>query len=235
MRWRRHKDVVIDGQAKRYYLSHSEFFRDIDMKAIDALVPSVPMEQVSKGHTFFLPGDQVEGLFIIKKGRVKLYRIASDGRVLTVAILGYGDVFGKMSVLGLASSGTGAEVLADALVCIMPNRVAREFILGYPKAGLRLLEQMETRLEEMETRLEDFTFGTVATRLAKLLLQLDQEQTNSIADFTHQEMADILGVYRETVSQTLGTLRAAGIIELKRKCISILDREKLQSLAESRE
>jgi CRP-like cAMP-binding protein len=107
-------------------------------------------------------------------------------------------------------------------------------ILNKPQVALRILEITGRRLREAEERLENMAFKGIPARLASMLLRLAEEQgSNEITGFTHQDLAESVGTYRETATQVLNDLKAAGYIDIGRKRITILDPEGLATVAES--
>jgi CRP-like cAMP-binding protein len=101
--------------------------------------------------------------------------------------------------------------------------------------ALRLLETLGDRLFRAEERLEEVTFKRLPARVAGLLMRLDHEHgaTGVIKGYTHQSLADMLGTYRETVTQTLNEFKNAKLIRISRKTIEIMNLTGLQSVAES--
>ncbi|MDQ4078945.1 MAG: helix-turn-helix domain-containing protein, partial [Chloroflexota bacterium] len=99
-----------------------------------------------------------------------------------------------------------------------------------PQMALRLLKIMSERLQAAECQLEQIAFSSVSSRLASQLLALAQDR-DEVDGFTHQELAEMVGTYRETATLTLNDFKAQGLIETGRKHIHILDREGLQTLS----
>jgi CRP-like cAMP-binding protein len=94
------------------------------------------------------------------------------------------------------------------------------------------MEAMANRLQEMESQLEDLAFKGIPSRLAGLLLKLSESSHQSqVRGFSHQDMAEMLGTYRETTTQILNEFKNQGWIEIGRKRIEILDREALEKRA----
>jgi CRP/FNR family cyclic AMP-dependent transcriptional regulator len=99
---------------------------------------------------------------------------------------------------------------------------------------LRIFEALGRRLKEAEARLEEIAFKGIPARLASLLLQLtDAAGGDTISGFTHQDLGEQIGTYRETTTQTLNMFKAEGLIDIGRKRITVLDREGLERVAES--
>jgi CRP-like cAMP-binding protein len=97
------------------------------------------------------------------------------------------------------------------------------------------MESMANRLQEMETRLEDLAFKGIPSRLAGLLLDLSQRgaELNLVEGYTHQDLAELLGTYRETTTQVLNEFKSQGWIDIGRKRIKIIDRSALTNQTQS--
>jgi CRP-like cAMP-binding protein len=129
---------------------------------------------------------------------------------------------------------TFAEAIDDCLICVMSRTDLERLILNKPQVALRILEVTGKRLREAEERLENMAFKGIPARLASLLLRLAEEQGNDeIAGLTHQDLAESVGTYRETATQVLNDLKAQGLIEIGRKRIKVLERDRLAEIAES--
>lgn len=215
------------------YLTNMDLFRDLTGRELAQLDRITTMSAVQKGKVFYRPGETGEVLFLLKSGRVQLYRLSPDGKKLILDTLGPGAIFGEMALVGQRMYNTFAEAVEDCLICVMSRADVERLVIDQPKVGLRILEIVGRRLREAETRLEDMAFKAVPARMASLLVRLANERGKVIEGITHQELAETIGTYRETATQTLNDFKARGLIDIGRKRIIILDLEGLQALAES--
>ena len=232
------RDVAGKHQSpKMGYLSAQEIFRDLSPAEMAEIDRATAMQACRSGQVFYEPGQTGEALFLLKKGRVTLYRLSPEGRKLVTAMLGPGTFFGEMSVIGQGMYDSFAEASEASTLCVMSRADVERLLLAEPKVALRLLEAIGRRLVEAERRLEDTTFKDVSARVASLLIRLAREQgsPNEVAGLTHQDLADSLGIYRETVTSALDRLKEAGLVEVGRKRIAILRPDDLRALAEEGE
>ncbi|MEZ4560548.1 MAG: Crp/Fnr family transcriptional regulator [Caldilineaceae bacterium] len=219
---------------KMRYLSELTVFRDLTPREMEDLNRITTMSTVPRGRVFYRPEEPGEVLFILKEGRVQLYRISPEGKKLVITTLGPHTLFGEMALLGTKMHNTFAEAVEDCLICVMSRTDLERLILSKPQVALRILEVTGKRLREAEERLENMAFKGIPARLASLLLRLSREQdSNTITGLTHQDLAESVGTYRETATQVLNDLKSQGLIEIGRKRITILDREGLEEVAES--
>jgi CRP-like cAMP-binding protein len=211
-----------------------ELFQDLSTREMEELDRITTMSTVRKGKVFYRPDETGEVLFILKKGRVQLYRISPEGKKLIIASLGPGTLFGEMALLGQQMHNTFAEAAEDCLICVMSRKDLERLILNKPQIALRVLEITSRRLRDAEERLETMAFKGIPARLASLLLRLSEERGSpEVVGLTHQDLAETVGTYRETATQVLNDLKTQGLIDIGRKRITILDAEGLAAVAES--
>lgn len=223
-------DVEIQAM-KLGYLSEIDLFRDLTPEEMAKIEQATTMCSYEKGKVFYLPEETGEILFLIKRGRVHLYRLSPVGRKLTVATLGPGTFFGEMTLVGQGMHSTFAEASEDCVLCLMNRGDVERFIIGNPKIALRLVATLGQRLTEVENQIEALAFKSVPARLASLLLRL--AQGGEIEGLTHNDLAEMVGAYRETVTQVLDGFQSSGLLRLGRKSIALLDKAGLKAIAES--
>jgi CRP-like cAMP-binding protein len=181
-----------------------------------------------------MPEESGEVLFLLKKGHVQIYRLAPNGKKLIVATLGPGAIFGEMSLVGQGMHNTFAEAVDDCLLCVMSRADVERLMREKPDVAYRFFETMGDRVSQLETSLENIAFKSIPARLAGLLLRLSVERgSNEIRGYTHQDFSEMLGTYRETITQTLNDFKAQGLIDIGRKRIRLLDCPRLELLAHS--
>jgi len=221
-------------EDKLNYLADVDLFRDLTERDVADLDHVTTITSMPRGRVFYQPDDISEVLFLIRQGRVQLYRISPEGKKLVIATLGSGAVFGEMALLGQQMHNTFAEALEDCQIVVMSRTDLERLILAKPIVGLRMLEITGRRLSEAEERLDDMAFKGIPARLASLLLRLAADRgVDVITGLTHQDLAETIGTYRETATQVLNDMKAEGLIQIGRKRIDILDPARLQALAES--
>ncbi len=137
-----------------------------------------------------------------------------------------------MAAIGQNMHDLFAEAAEDCLICVLGQADVERLILSKPQVALRMLEEIGQRMHEVQERLGDSAFKGVPARVATLLLRLSNEGAQPIKGMRHQDLADMLGLYRETVTTTLDHLRDEGLIEISRKEIAIRNLEQLRKVAE---
>jgi CRP/FNR family transcriptional regulator, cyclic AMP receptor protein len=222
-------------KTKLFHLSNIDIFRDLSAGELEEMDRQTTMSTCEPGRIFYMPEDTGEVLFLLKKGQVQLYRISPGGKKLVVASLGPGAIFGEMSLVGQGMHNTFAEAVDECLLCVMSRTDVERLIRQKPQVAFRFVEALGRRVTQLEASMEDLAFKSIPARLAGLLLRLADEQGSDrdVRGLTHQEMGELIGTYRETITQTLNDLKAGGLIDIGRKHIQILDRPGLQTIAEA--
>jgi CRP-like cAMP-binding protein len=226
---------VSDEQSEKFgYLQMVDVFQDLTEDEIEEIDRATTMSACRKGRIFYMPEDTTEVLFLLKQGRVQLYRISPDGKKLVIATIGPGSIFGEMALVGQGMHNTFAESIEECVLCVMSRDDVERLLMSKPMVALRIFEVMGRRLREAETRLEEIATKGIPARLASLLLQLAEEKgSDTIVGLTHQDLGEQIGTYRETTTQTLNGFKTQGLIEIGRKRIKILDHEALERVAAS--
>lgn len=222
------------AELRNALLSQSDLFRGLAPEEMERIGDRLPMATARRGQLIYAPGETPEALFLLKSGRVRLYRLAEDGRKLVLATFGPGTAFGEMSFLGQSMTGSFAEAVDDCTVCVMSRVDVEALIQEHPAVAIRLVELVSQRLREAEDKLEQLAFRSVPARLGRLLLSLGARD-DAVDGYSHQELADMIGTSRETVSRTLVDLKNAGIVEIERRRIRIRDRAALSAFIDSQE
>jgi len=223
---------------KQSYLSEVVIFQDLSPNEMAELARILPMREVKPGTVFYSPEDSAEVLFILKKGRVKIYQHTPDGHALTMNVFDAGSIFGEMSLLGQGMHNSFAEAITSCVLCVMTRDDVHRLMISDPRVATRIVESLTERLTLIENRLLDFAYRRVPERLARLLLQLAQPHRNLFSRvqrmevrYTHEELADMIGSTRETTTKLLNEMRVRGLVELQRGRIGLTNMNALQQIA----
>jgi CRP-like cAMP-binding protein len=191
------------------------------------------MTRCEKGRVIYSPGEVEEALFLLKRGKVHVYRVTPDGRKLITAIIGPDTLFGNMALTGSRLTDSFAEAIENSVLCVMSRTDIEDLVKEFPSVAMRLIDRLSGRMRELEARLEEGLLRDMSARVAASLLRHCERSARKEIAMTHQELADSLGTYRETVTATLGEFQARGYVELHRGCIRVLDPAGLRDLISS--
>ncbi len=221
-------------------LSEVALFAGLSETDMQAIGHATTMTHCSRGQQIMAPDDPPDRIHIIKKGRVRVYRMSPEGKQLTLDIYEKGTILGDMDLLGQDPLPEAyAEALDDGVVCTITPDELKRLIERYPSVGLNIIRHLSGRLQSAERELEAMAYQRVDQRLARKLLDLGQRFGISTARgtliqarLTQQELAEMIGTTRETLAHTLGDFRRSGLLEASRHNVVIRDAERLADIAE---
>lgn len=187
------------------------------------------------GAVIFHEGDRGEAVWWVRRGRVKVFRTAADGREQIMQVWGPGSPFGLVVLLDSGPYPATAQAVEDCTVLMLP--VAAVEALEEHLPGLRglLTGEAGRRLRRIQERTHNLSVRGVAGNIARLLLDMADSgrQTEDgllvAAGLTHQDLGSMVGATRETVTRVLGDFRRDGAIASTRSGIVITDRDKLEA------
>jgi CRP/FNR family transcriptional regulator len=198
----------------------------------------VPDTHVEQGRIFYSPGDRSEALFMLKKGRVRIYKVTPDGWEFTLAVVEAGTMFGEMALTAQRLREAYAEATEPSDICILKSEDLEHLIRENPDVGMRMIRVLSERLRLCETRLEDIGIKDVPARLANLILQLVEsegimapEGPRIPTQYTHRQLATMVGSSRESVTRAFTRLQKAGAVKLMRRRIYVKDVAALERAA----
>lgn len=209
-------------------------FEDFDERELAAVAPLFVERKYRKGTVIFFDREPGHEMFVIKSGIVKIYKL-DDNKEITLALFRAGDFFGEMSLIqpGNTRSATAETIEATSVYTL--NRASfRQFLEGSPKLCLKLLEITAQRLRKANEQIEDLTFLDVRSRIIKNIRRLSEDYGKPIPGgllidlrLTHQQIANMAGTVRESVTKVLQELQDAGVIAIDHRRIIIQDMDRL--------
>jgi CRP/FNR family transcriptional regulator, cyclic AMP receptor protein len=190
--------------------------------------------RLRRGEDFYRSEVHDGGLFLIKGGRVRIYKLTPTGKQLTLALLSAGTALTSRRLQGLHS-----QALKPSAIAFMRREDLERLIRKSPKVGMHLADLLAERLRLMDERMSDVIHKEVPARLASLTLQLlDSEGVVSgegyeiAGPYTYEELGTMIGAKRVAVTRAFKRLREAGAVEVERGRIQVKDIDALEHIAE---
>jgi CRP/FNR family cyclic AMP-dependent transcriptional regulator len=146
------------ADRKLRHLSAIDIFRDLAPEDLDWLAAHTTMVTARRGQLVYMPGETSEGLFLLKTGGIRIYRLSAEGKKLVLSTLSPETFFGDMPLAGQQMYGAFAEAIEDSTLCVLGRADLERLIQTRPQVAIRLLEAVGRRLLEAETVIEDFAF-----------------------------------------------------------------------------
>ena len=192
-------------------------------------------KQFSKGQTIFSEGDQTKGFFVVVDGRVKIYKVSSEGKEQILHIFETGQSFGEVTVFTGQQLPANAQTLAKTRLLLFPRRVFIDLISANPSLALNLLAIMSKKLRQFAAQIENLSLKEIPARLASYLIYLSEEQDaeNAVTlNVSKGQLASLLGTIPETLSRIFAKLSGQDLIRVEGPKITLLDRQGIEDLAE---
>jgi CRP-like cAMP-binding protein len=205
---------------KVWYLQHNRLFQGVPAKEVEKYAHLFHEQDFKPKQIVFAEGDLGDAVYLLKTGHVRLYRLTEDGKELTLAILGPGDVFGELALFKEARRQTFAESLDDTHICAASVEDFNRLMSHKPQLTMMVASEIAKRRSEMETRIAGLAYGSVRAKLVHALRHLARAHGEARPDgkvkigiqLSHQELAQLIGTTRETCTIELGKLQKAGIV-----------------------
>lgn len=182
-----------------------------------------------KNETLFLEGDPPKGLFVIREGSVKIYKVGDTGREQILEIEGPGRSVAELPLFDGQPYPASCAAIEDSIVLTMPVREFHGLLDRHPALSRAIIASLSQRLRRMVFLVQELSLKNVRTRLANLLLELAGPADHVELPWTHQELAARIGTVREIVSRTLARMAQEGVVRIEGRRIHLLDRARLSS------
>ena len=184
----------------------------------------------------FHEGDPGDACYIVSRGSARVIRQHSDGRVITLATLGPGAIFGELAMFDGERRSASVEAAESTELLAIPASDMRHLIRDHPEMAEKLIVALTRRLREANERISRQSFQTVPSRVAGVLNQLLAEETVTpvVADgvtirLRQSDLAQLAGTSRESVSRFLATLERAGVVRVGRGRVTVIEPERLDA------
>jgi CRP/FNR family transcriptional regulator, dissimilatory nitrate respiration regulator len=190
--------------------------------------------EYDKGELIFSEGDAGDGFYVVVEGRVKIFKLSSEGKEQILHIFGSGEPFGEVPVFSGQSFPANAESIAPSRLLFFPRKGFIGLISANPSLALNMLAVLSKRLRQFTVQIENLSLKEVPERLASYLIYLSQEQNTADAvslPISKGQLASLLGTIPETLSRIFAKMSGEGLIGVDGRVIRLLDRERLETLA----
>jgi CRP/FNR family transcriptional regulator len=213
----------------------------LERTSLAELVKSIPAFRINhykENHTIFQPGEKRSVLYFVMTGRVKIYELLPDGRAITLSILNDNDVFAQFNNNQNYFRDVYAEVMQDGIIASLQEASLEALMEQSPLLALRIINSFSQQLSQSQLLIQGLLGRDVAVRLVNLMLKLANEfGTKTLSGgvsieltLTHQEIADMIGSNRVTVTRKLLELQKKNLINIQNRTIHITDRRKLEQM-----
>ena len=209
-----------------------EFLRGLDLPILEELAKSAAWKIYAPGSVVFWEGNIETNLFYLQYGWLKVIKTTPDGREQILRFLGPGEVFNEIGVFAKRPNPATAMALEETGIWLIPRHSLEQILFSHPHTALQLVENMADRFISLVALTADLSLRSVEARLAKNLI--DQAKNGVIQRHrwsTLTELSAHLGTVPDVLSRAFRELTKAGLIEMDKQQIRILDQDKLAERA----
>jgi len=222
-----------------WFIPPTDFLSHLDAHDRASLDACSQRRHYRRHDVIFHAGSPGENVFILVEGRVKIFAHSPAGKSIILWFCFPGELFGLAEMARAGRREVEAEAGAESEILVVPREDFQAFLASHPKAALRVVDLLSCRLRALGDMLLNLTTDDVLTRVIKLLVRLSARYGKPLAphgmlldiNLTHQEIADMIGTSRQSVSTVLSQLRRHGLLCTKNHLIQIENTELLEQLA----
>ncbi len=200
-------------------LGQLNLFANLTSEEVDQILNIVTVQKFRRGNFIFQPDNSEERFYLLHHGRVKTYVISEQGREKIMHIFYPGDAFGLLMQNTQPGKRPWAQALDDVVVSSMDDIAFKRFMLEFPDLCLNIFRYMAAHHAKDMRRMETLMHTNASQRLVLTLLDLGEHlghrETDSFnldPSFTHEDLANMIGVVRSTVTELIGKLRRRGVL-----------------------
>ncbi|MHB1485554.1 MAG: Crp/Fnr family transcriptional regulator [Saccharofermentanales bacterium] len=216
---------------------HVPVFSSLNEDELQQVVSLIDQKSYAKNAMLMSVGDIPKDFIIVSNGKIKIFGQSQDGKEQILYILTNGDFFGERNLLHEKQVDYYAQAMEDTLVCTIEKSRFQSLITRFPSISLKIMDTLCDKLEKMESMFKKISPKDVDSRVNMMLLELSQKYGRRRKDgilielpMNREEMANYIGVARETVSRKITSLRDDGSIKIiGNKKILIIDEKALEN------
>ncbi|EIM06709.1 Crp family regulatory protein [Planococcus antarcticus DSM 14505] len=205
-------------------------FNHLEQAELKEVAKTTRHRNLSKGEVLYRAGDKSSSLYIIHKGKLKIYHLTENGKEQVIRILQPGDFTGELAIFTENIHDSYAEAMENAELCTISGPDISELFLKYPQISLKVIKEFSLRLDQTEHQVTSFTTEDTETRVALYLIQqAESSQSREIQlPMSRKDLASFLGTTPETISRKLAKFEDEGWIQqYDQRAIQIINMEAL--------
>jgi CRP-like cAMP-binding protein len=215
--------------ARLEWLRTKPYFVVLSSDDLAFIAGRIIARDFSKGEQIFAEGEPCQGLYIVFRGQVRVYKLSAEGREQVLRNFKDGESFNEVAVFDGGPNPAHADATTPSTLWIIPRRLIFELARTRPEMAVAIIQNLGSQLRHLVGLVEDLSLRHISARLVRLLLETPAGGPNA-SKLTQQEMATQLGTVREMVARALKQLESRGLIEIKHGRIVIVDRQTLEKM-----
>ncbi|WP_126456982.1 Crp/Fnr family transcriptional regulator [Sulfuriflexus mobilis] len=216
------------GNTLNWFTQTSDYLNKLSLSDRDDLLAIADQQYFSKSEFIFRAGTASEYVYILKTGQVKIYELSAQAKEVILWFCFPGEVFGLSEITRGARRAVYAQASTPSEVYLIKRVAFNTFLTQHPAASMSIIDLLSCRLRGLSEMLSNLTSDDVTSRIIKLLIRMSmlygaqkQDMLCLNMHITHQEIADMIGASRQTVSSIIGRLKREGLLFMDHHTIHI--------------
>ena len=217
------------------YLRNIPVFEDLSPADLNLINQATTEQRFGKNETVFVEGEPGEGFHYIKSGNIKIVKQTADGREHILNILGPGEVFAEVLLFNDAPYPATAMTVEESVIGVIGNRKLEALLVQHPQIAVHLIRVMSKKLLFIQTKVKSFALADSLAKVAQTVENLARRYGKKTArgievsvDINRQDVANLAGTTRETLSRMFGLMKKDGVIGDDERRIIVLDMDGLK-------
>ncbi len=218
------------------FLNYIPLFSELSEDNLREIVKLAARQVYKKDNMILIEEEIGSTMFIILDGRVKISRISDDGREVILSILSEGDFFGEMSILDGQNRSANVVTLDDSKIMVIRREDFLQMLHDYPQIAINLLKELAQRLRRSDAQIKSLSLQNATGKVASTLLRIADDsgkihlgQVEIPRLPPQQDLANMAGTSRETISRVLKALAKQGYLKKEGSRLIIMDYESFRS------
>ena len=207
------------------------YFQDLDARALEGIRANAFAVRLQKGHMLFTEGEPAQAMYVVRSGKVRIFKLSPDGREQVLRIAEAGDCFNEVPIFDGGPNPANAQAVESAALWGIRREGMRRLVEEHPAIAIGFLKAFAGKLRYFTRKVEDLSFRSVTSRVAKHLLEMAEDDGKGglrlKQQSTQQEMASVVGTAREMIGRAFKALEKEGAITFDRHGVVIVSRAAL--------
>lgn len=220
---------------KVWIFEQFNLLQELPPEALQLLDKCSVIHRNYKKEVVYLEDSSPDYVYFLKKGRIKVSKISSDGKETTLYVVQPGEIFGETALMGGEKRNHRAEALDEVMLCAFDKKQFTDLLAQFPELSRRVYKKIGERLQTIEQKLADLVFKGSDDRIVSFLVDIARPHLNPAIDeayvkpfFTHEEVAHLTATSRQTVTTILNDLKKDGLIKFWRNKLYVVKFSELE-------
>ena len=217
-------------------LSKIPAFNGLTQDQIERIQQITSIRELARGEVVFSEGEEGKGFYVVVNGRVKVFKLSSEGKEQILHIIGPGEPFGEVAVFAGRSFPANAQTLNNSRLLFLPRSEFVNLISTNPSLAMEMLAVLSIRLRQFTMQIESLSLKEVPGRLASYLMLLSSERSEPESvdlPISKGQLASLLGTIPETLSRIFARMSQQGLVRVSGRTIFLIDRPGLADLSKN--